>query len=371
MLDSATLVISSVAIGMVLILTHGAVLLVDRANHIVLYTLAWLSGSVAYALRLIIIQSGETPFLIALNYLFSVGITLFVYLGCHRFLGVPVRKWWLLSFIFSVFAFLVPLLFGHTSPLTLAPTYVLTATTYSLMAMAFLLTDRTQGSARLIAAASFLIWAVVVAAFPLLQVLSLIPDSVGYILAPINGTLVAMALLAVHFQSVREELQRQEGEARYHLLHDRVTGLCNRTHLEQYWGELSRDESLPLSVVMADLNSLKRVNDTMGHQMGDRLIRMAARVLTSVSRDGDVIVRWGGDEFLMLLPRTREKEAATIIDRAKRICAMTRKPGLSVEMALGYATRTDLSEEFDALLRRAEARMYSDKAESDSTKRSS
>lgn len=153
---------------------------------------------------------------------------------------------------------------------------------------------------------------------------------------------------------------RKEVELRLRELsfRDPVTGLYNRTYFNHKLQELDREEALPLSVIMADLNFLKLANDTFGHRCGDLLLSAAAKVFKENCRASDIVTRWGGDEFAILLPNTGEEEALRICQRIRAACARTHKDPVQLSVALGAATRTSMAEPMDSIVAAAEGWMY-------------
>ncbi|MGI9860188.1 diguanylate cyclase [Moorella naiadis] len=110
----------------------------------------------------------------------------------------------------------------------------------------------------------------------------------------------------------RRHRQREWERRIVHLsYHDALTGLYNRRYAEEWLQDAANTVKLPVAVIMADVNGLKLANDVFGHEEGDRLLKMAAEVLQGCLRAGDVICRWGGDEFLLLLPVKYWNEART------------------------------------------------------------
>ncbi|MFQ5502825.1 MAG: diguanylate cyclase, partial [Phycisphaerae bacterium] len=99
---------------------------------------------------------------------------------------------------------------------------------------------------------------------------------------------------------------------------DSLTGLYNRRHfndlLSQLFAESSRYQT-DLTCMMLDLDNFKRVNDTLGHQVGDQLLRMTSNVIQQSIRESDIPVRYGGDEFVVLLPRTTPEDARASAER--------------------------------------------------------
>jgi diguanylate cyclase (GGDEF)-like protein len=158
-------------------------------------------------------------------------------------------------------------------------------------------------------------------------------------------------------------------KVRYMSFHDSLTGLYNRVYLEQEMARLDTARQLPISFIMADLNGLKLVNDTYGHEKGDILLKTAAEVITRSCREEDIIARWGGDEFTILLPLTTFSEALTICNRISANCLKASFAEMPLSIALGVASKIDETTSQVEVLREAEDNMYKQKlTESRSTK---
>lgn len=145
--------------------------------------------------------------------------------------------------------------------------------------------------------------------------------------------------------------------------HDHLTGLYNRHYLEEEMDRLNKGRQFPVSIIMADLNGLKLVNDTYGHARGDKLLIAAAATLTEVCREEDIVARWGGDEFVILLPRTKAEDAYLIAARITAACNDVNVDDLPLSLALGLSCKESGSDDktmYD-LLREAEDLMYKHK----------
>jgi diguanylate cyclase (GGDEF)-like protein/PAS domain S-box-containing protein len=142
---------------------------------------------------------------------------------------------------------------------------------------------------------------------------------------------------------------------------DTLTGLYNRSYFQQELDRLAAGRRFPVSIVMADVDGLKEVNDSEGHQAGDDFLRRAAEVLGTF-RSEDVVARIGGDEFAVILPATDAKTAETVLERVKGSLAdhNGRHPEKPLGLSFGVATGekgTALTE----VLRRADEQMYHNK----------
>lgn len=142
---------------------------------------------------------------------------------------------------------------------------------------------------------------------------------------------------------------------------DELTGCFNRRYLDDRWDDFTSSDLLPFSVIMADLDALKIVNDAFGHATGDVLLQKAATAIRSSLRSGDIPIRWGGDEFLVLLPLTDEAEARGIMDAILRRCVDESVENVGLKISLGWATRTVPSHLLPETIREAEDMMYRNK----------
>ena len=149
-----------------------------------------------------------------------------------------------------------------------------------------------------------------------------------------------------------------EEKIKYLSFHDKLTGLYNRAYFEEELVKLDSNRNLPLSIVMGDVNSLKMINDTFGHQHGDHLLSRIAEVLKSCFRRSDVISRWGGDEFSAILPYTTRETGIGIINRIKKECQRRSTLTLPLSISFGIATKENSSENINAIVSEAESRMY-------------
>jgi diguanylate cyclase (GGDEF)-like protein len=140
--------------------------------------------------------------------------------------------------------------------------------------------------------------------------------------------------LAAQLSSLRSKLQNQKHElasalARIQVLatRDELTGLFNRRHmmdvLEQHRKLLERSGHHPFCLALLDIDHFKRINDTHGHAVGDDVLRRFATVLQGSLRDTDVLARWGGEEFLVLLNGSSPEQANVGLERARTLLAAT------------------------------------------------
>lgn len=152
---------------------------------------------------------------------------------------------------------------------------------------------------------------------------------------------------------------------------DKLTSLYNRAYIEMMLPELEKKENLPLSIIMLDMNGLKLTNDVFGHEQGDRLLVALADVLMQSCRNGDIIGRWGGDEFLVLLPKTPGGACAEVCTAIRRAMAASAHNPIPLSAAIGMATKGSGRANLAELFLVAENRMYNSKlVESQEVRRS-
>jgi diguanylate cyclase (GGDEF)-like protein len=113
--------------------------------------------------------------------------------------------------------------------------------------------------------------------------------------------------------------------------------------------------------IMGDVNGLKLVNDIFGHQEGDMLLRKIADVLKTSCRKEDLVARWGGDEFVVLLPRTTEAHAIEFAKRVRKLCGETNGVLIYPSIALGIAVKEEPDQDLRNVMKAAEDRMYRNK----------
>ncbi len=155
-----------------------------------------------------------------------------------------------------------------------------------------------------------------------------------------------------------EERKKAEARIRYLSYYDQLTSLYNRRYYEEQLPKLDVAENYPLTLVMADVNGLKSVNDNLGHQIGDQLLIAVAKTINRRIRVYDMAARIGGDEYVILMPRTDSEVASELITALESSLRKTSVDSLHVSVALGWATKESADVAISDVFKQAEDMMY-------------
>lgn len=161
-------------------------------------------------------------------------------------------------------------------------------------------------------------------------------------------------------------LMRSDVKHRADAIIDPLTGLFNRQALAGRAAELlgqTRTSAAPLAVLMGDLDHFKRVNDRQGHHVGDAVLREVASALRANVRTLDYVYRYGGEEFVILLPRTDEARALAVAERVRKVVAASHPAGLEMTISIGVSVAGREQIELDDLLIAADRALYRAKVE--------
>jgi len=161
------------------------------------------------------------------------------------------------------------------------------------------------------------------------------------------------------------EIKKRESEIVYLSNYDALTGLYNRSYFERNLEEIDIKDNLPLSIIIGDLNGLKLVNDMFGHSKGDEILVKMAAIIKSLTIKDYIPIRYGGDEYLIVLPKTTKEEANQLIRNIKDECenykASEDNEIFYLSIALGCSSKESKEKELSEVLKEAEDYMYKDK----------
>jgi diguanylate cyclase (GGDEF)-like protein/PAS domain S-box-containing protein/putative nucleotidyltransferase with HDIG domain len=158
-----------------------------------------------------------------------------------------------------------------------------------------------------------------------------------------------------------ERRKKFEKHAMYLSYHDQLTGLYNRHYYEEELKNLDTQKNLPLSLIIADVNGLKLINDAFGHVAGDILLEKVASVFRAACSTQEVVSRVGGDEFVFLLPRKSKSEADKFVLKVKEEISKERIYDVELTVSFGLSTKTIISDDITLVYSKAEDNMYRSK----------
>lgn len=155
--------------------------------------------------------------------------------------------------------------------------------------------------------------------------------------------------------------KRYRQKIEYLSYRDQLTGLYNRRFFEEELKRLDVKENFPLGIIMADVNGLKLVNDSFGHEVGDELLKRVSKVITSTCKSEEVICRIGGDEFVILIPKISSKEIEKVISMIKNNVEKEKIDSIELSISFGWELKYSLDEDVHEIFRCAENYMYKNK----------
>jgi diguanylate cyclase (GGDEF)-like protein len=187
-----------------------------------------------------------------------------------------------------------------------------------------------------------------------------------YLVAALGMQLMTFEDMTWELRRTNRRLETAQGKLRRMVITDGLTGCRNRRFFDEIIGrEIQRHRryGIPLSVLFVDIDRFKAINDTLGHEAGDRVLQQVAAFLLHNIREADYVFRWGGDEFLILLScaddeaRRRGAALQAAFARSPEAAALPAGVGLSI----GTAEIMEQAEDVMALIRLADERMYENK----------
>ena len=193
-------------------------------------------------------------------------------------------------------------------------------------------------------------------------------DSVGLYFAALLAQLAPMILVAYITTMLSSDIRRALIHIKMLSEKDELTGVLNMRAFATIADRVSRQSarySHTYTIVMVDSDSLKVVNDKFGHQAGNRLLQMLVTCIQAQLRETDVLARYGGDEFIVLLPETAsagaEIVASRIRERVEAAVLTTRDRPISTTVSLGIASYPEHAADLEAVMERADQALYASK----------
>jgi len=166
--------------------------------------------------------------------------------------------------------------------------------------------------------------------------------------------------IAMIFSDISAQKEKQE-KIEFLNYHDQLTGLYNRRFFEEEIKRVNDENLLPISIAMLDVNGLKLINDVFGHKMGDYALKRISEVIISECKSVCKASRYGGDEFIIIMPRTDEKEAKSFIEKLVQKMEHEKIDSIVLSVSAGVACKTESEDEIEDIFKKAEDQMYRNK----------
>ncbi|HHX74480.1 MAG TPA: diguanylate cyclase [Firmicutes bacterium] len=185
----------------------------------------------------------------------------------------------------------------------------------------------------------------------------------GLSLSPIRNNSGEIGGYVVLISDITEQKLREK-QLQYMSLYDGLTGIYNRAYFEHEMRRLQNSRLSSLGVIVCDLDGLKLYNDSLGHAVGDKLLKAAAQVIRSCFRESDVVARIGGDEFAILIPNADSQAMEAACERIRLALQdyNQKHEKYYLSVSVGYAVSTEEAFNVDDLFREADNNMYREKA---------
>jgi diguanylate cyclase (GGDEF)-like protein len=187
-------------------------------------------------------------------------------------------------------------------------------------------------------------------------------EAVHFVLA--TSMIIAVVFLTSQFNWMRNRLKSQKAELERIAMRDDLTGLPNRRHMKEVLAEEEkrhRKGSNTLCLALLDIDHFKSINDTYGHAAGDDILRGFAEQIKGMLRLNDVLARWGGEEFLMVLPNTGEDDAMLVLERVKLHLGAIPVEAFGTHLRITFSSGVaamELNETIIDTIRRADKAMF-------------
>lgn len=164
--------------------------------------------------------------------------------------------------------------------------------------------------------------------------------------------------LASSIKNMLCKIKKASLELKYLKFYDKLTGLYNRSYLEEEISRLDNSRNLPLSIILVDINGLRIINDAFGTKSGNGILKKTARCIKNSCRKGEIVARWGGDEFLIVLPSTSKENTEKIAERITGNCSKINYKNIVINISIGISTKVKTNEDIQDIIIEAEARLY-------------
>lgn len=184
----------------------------------------------------------------------------------------------------------------------------------------------------------------------------------GYILTGMLGFFIGISLIQIHFQVQKDELTIMKDNLHYMAFHDSLTDVYNRLFMDSEFLKLEKEKMVNIGLLFIDLNNFKEINDSYGHRKGDEILIKTAEVFKDIVKDKGSVIRFGGDEFIILLYKSTIEETNQYKEKLLAYSKNHTIDKINLYFAVGTSFRSQSDLEMYHLVDLAEKKMYANKA---------
>jgi len=184
------------------------------------------------------------------------------------------------------------------------------------------------------------------------------------ILAIIVTALLLLVIIRQYIRALKKKIladvakiNEKDKELLFLSRFDHLTGLYDRRFYQEEIKRIDIEENLPLSFIMCDVNGLKLINDSFGHEVGDEILIRAANAIKTGCRTGDIVARLGGDEFIIAMPNTNNEDAFEVVEAIRSLLKLESVQGLDISVSFGYATKIAENQDIQEIYKKTEDQM--------------
>jgi diguanylate cyclase (GGDEF)-like protein len=357
-----SIVAASISITLVLLISYGFLYFSEKKHYFLAWTLSVLMLMITYLSRTALLESDSPSVVLQIiNYASSVAGYWLVFKGTQLFFNRSYPVFWDIGTGFLILAFICIAVQRIPATVLLLLSVVWIIALLSKAAMTCLKAKTPHGTIRIILGYTYIFWALSILLYPLCKLIRVIPPSVGYLVAGVVGLLAYLNMQALYFQSIREELESKEANIRKLVIYDKLTGAYSRTYFENTLEDFLDKTLMPATLVMGDFNGLKLINDTFGHENGDELLADGVRIMQETIGPENVIIRWGGDEFIIIMPGIPLDQACVILNNVKDNLKISRPKTVPIDISFGLTFFENREQPLAEMINQAEEKMYSNK----------
>ncbi|OCZ50785.1 diguanylate cyclase [Dehalobacter sp. TeCB1] len=357
-----SIVAASISITLVLLISYGFLYFSEKKHYFLAWSLSVLMLMITYLSRTALLETDSPSVVLQIiNYASSIAGYWLIFKGTLLFFSRSYPVFWDIGTGFLIVAFICIAVQGISATALLLLSVVWIIALLSKAAMTCLKAKTPQGPIRIILGYTYIFWALSILLYPLCKLINVISPSVGYLVAGVVGLLAYLNMQALYFQSIREELESKEANIRKLVIYDKLTGAYSRTYFENVLEDFLDKTLMPATLDMGDFNGLKLINDTFGHEKGDELLADGIRIMQETIGTENVIIRWGGDEFIIIMPGVPLDQAGVFLNNIKNNLKISRPQTVPIDISFGLTVYENREQPLAKMISQAEEKMYSNK----------